>query len=94
MPTCFQVVKQMVMNRPAFYLFLTLLCLFVPAIVENNWAVDVDVSAVQADDVSIFEMKRWSPYAAGFGIGVLSWLVFLLSDNTLGASAHMPRPPG
>jgi hypothetical protein len=60
MPTCFQVVKQVVMNPPAFYLFLTLLCLVVPAIVENSWAVDVDVSTVQADDVSIFEMKRWS----------------------------------
>lgn len=94
MPTCFQVVKQMVMNRPAFYLFLTLFCLVVPAIVENSWAVDVDVSTVQADDVSIFEMKRWSPYAAGFGIGVLSWLVFLLSDNTLGASGAYAKTAG
>ena len=94
MPTCFQVVKQMVMNRPAFYLFLTLLCLVAPVIVENSWAVDVDVSTVQADDVSIFEMKRWSPYAAGFGIGVLSWLVFLLSDNTLGASGAYAKTAG
>ena len=94
MPNCFQVVKQVVMNRPAFYLFLTLLCLVVPAIVENSWAVDVDVSTVQADDVSIFEMKRWSPYAAGFGIGVLSWLVFLLSDNTLGASGAYSKTAG
>ena len=62
MPTCFQVVKQMVMNRPALYLFLTLLCLVVPAIAENSWAVDVDVSTVQAADVSIFEMKRIDIY--------------------------------
>lgn len=41
--------------------------------------------------VSIFEMKRWSPYPVGFGIGVPSWLVFLLSANTLGASGAFAK---
>ncbi len=39
-------------------------------------------------------MKRWSPYVAGIGIGVLSWLAFLLSDNTLGASGAYARSAG
>jgi uncharacterized membrane protein YedE/YeeE len=39
-------------------------------------------------------MKRWSPYAAGIGIGVLSWLAFLLSDNTLGASGSYAKTAG
>ena len=29
---------------------------------------------------------RWSPYAVGIGIGILSWLSFLLSDRTIGCS--------
>jgi hypothetical protein len=47
-----------------------------------------------AGDPTIWQMKRWSPYAAGIGIGVLSWLVFLLSDNTLGASGSYAKTAG
>jgi uncharacterized membrane protein YedE/YeeE len=47
-----------------------------------------------AGDLTIWQMKRWSPYAAGIGIGVLSWLVFLLSDNTLGASGSYAKTAG
>jgi uncharacterized protein len=43
---------------------------------------------------SIWGMERWSPYAAGIGIGVLSWLTFLLSDNTLGASGSYAKTAG
>ena len=32
-------------------------------------------------------MGRWSPYAVGIGIGVLSWLTFVLSDKPIGCSA-------
>lgn len=42
----------------------------------------------------IWQMKRWSPYLAGIGIGVLSWLAFLLSDNTLGASGAYAKTAG
>jgi hypothetical protein len=26
-------------------------------------------------------MEEWSPYLVGIGIGILSWLTFLLSDQ-------------
>jgi uncharacterized protein len=31
-------------------------------------------------------LERWSPYAAGAAIGVLSWLTFLISKKLLGCS--------
>jgi uncharacterized membrane protein YedE/YeeE len=37
---------------------------------------------------------RWSPYIVGFGIGVLSWLAFLLSDKTIGCSTAFTRTSG
>jgi len=37
---------------------------------------------------------RWSPYIAGFGIGVLSWLTFLLSDKPIGCSTAFARTSG
>lgn len=37
---------------------------------------------------------RWSPYVAGFGIGVLSWVAFLLSDKPLGCSTAFARTSG
>jgi hypothetical protein len=43
---------------------------------------------------SIWAMARWPAYAAGIGIGILSWLVFLLSDNTLGASGAYAKSTG
>ncbi|MBN2199734.1 MAG: YeeE/YedE family protein [Candidatus Aminicenantes bacterium] len=39
-------------------------------------------------------LERWSPYAAGIGIGVLSWLTFLLSDKALGCSTAFARTSG
>lgn len=41
-----------------------------------------------------FTMKRWSPYAAGAGIGVLSWLAFLLSNHPLGVSTAIAKTSG
>jgi len=35
--------------------------------------------------------SRWSPYVVGAGIGVLSWLTFLLSDRTIGCSTAFAR---
>ena len=43
------------------------------------------------------KMAQWSPYAVGIGIGVLSWLAFLLSDKPIGCvtgkSAGCPALP-
>ena len=43
---------------------------------------------------SVLAMSRWSPYAVGIGIGVLSWLTFLLSDKPLGCSTAFARSAG
>ncbi len=39
-------------------------------------------------------MARWSPYVAGIGIGILSWLALLLSDKTIGCSTSFSRTSG
>jgi uncharacterized membrane protein YedE/YeeE len=39
-------------------------------------------------------LERWSPYICGAGIGVLSWLTFLLSDKPLGTSTTYVRTAG
>jgi uncharacterized membrane protein YedE/YeeE len=39
-------------------------------------------------------LKSWSPYAAGVGIGILSWFAFLLSDHPLGVSTAYARSSG
>ena len=37
---------------------------------------------------------RWSPYAVGIGIGVLSWFTFLISGKALGCSTSFARSAG
>ena len=37
---------------------------------------------------------RWSPYAAGIGIGILSWLSFLISRKPLACSTTFARISG
>lgn len=39
-------------------------------------------------------MEQWSPYVCGAGIGVLSWLTFLLSDKALGTSTTYVKTAG
>lgn len=39
-------------------------------------------------------LERWSPYIVGVGIGVLSWLTFLLSDKPIGCSTAFARTSG
>ncbi|MBN2467112.1 MAG: YeeE/YedE family protein [Deltaproteobacteria bacterium] len=41
-----------------------------------------------------FALERWSPYTVGFGIGLLSWISFLLSDKALGCSTAFTRTSG
>lgn len=42
----------------------------------------------------IFEMVRWSPYAVGIGIGILSWIAFVLSDHPIGVSTAYAKTAG
>jgi len=37
---------------------------------------------------------RWSPYAVGAGIGVLSWFTFLISNKPIGCSTAFARTSG
>ncbi len=37
---------------------------------------------------------RWSPYVAGIGIGILSWLTFLISQKPLACSTTFARSSG
>ncbi len=37
---------------------------------------------------------RWSPYAVGAGIGILSWLTFLVSNKPIGCSTAFARTSG
>jgi len=39
-------------------------------------------------------MERWSPYTVGVGVGILSWLAFVLSDKPLGCSTAFTRTSG
>lgn len=39
-------------------------------------------------------MERWSPYAVGIGIGILSWITFLFSDKPIGCSTAFSRTSG
>lgn len=56
----------------------------------------VPEQTVQAEEVMVswFFQPRWSPYIAGAGIGILSWLAFLLSDHPLGCSTAYLRTSG
>jgi len=40
------------------------------------------------------ELERWSPYAVGIGIGVLSWIAFLISNQALACSTAFARTSG
>lgn len=65
-----------------------------PGFVENLYAADPGAGAGSSAGPSVWEMRRWSPYVVGFGIGVLSWLAFLFADNTLGASGSYAQTAG
>ena len=74
-------------------LIMFLLVVFSAAVVPS-WAVATEESAGRVEGVSVLEMKRWSPYAAGLGIGVLSWVAFLLMGKGLGASSSFVKTSG
>jgi len=46
------------------------------------------------EDMEWLSMQRWSPYAVGVGIGLLSCLTFLLSNKPIGFSTAFSRTAG
>jgi len=44
--------------------------------------------------MDILSAVRWSPYLAGIGIGILSWLTFLISQKPLACSTTFARSSG
>lgn len=44
--------------------------------------------------IDVFRDPSWSPYVVGVGIGVLSWLTFLFSDQPLGISTAFAKTAG
>jgi uncharacterized membrane protein YedE/YeeE len=44
--------------------------------------------------MSFLTQVRWSPYAVGVGIGVLSWLSFLILRKPLGSSTSFAKTSG
>ena len=44
--------------------------------------------------VAVFTDTYWSPYAVGIGIGILSWLSFLISGKPLATSTTFARIGG
>jgi hypothetical protein len=47
-----------------------------------------------AENISILRQVRWSPYLVGAGIGLLSILTFLFSDEAIGVSGAFARTSG
>ena len=43
---------------------------------------------------SVFTVTHWSPYAVGIGIGILSWLSFLISGKPIATSTTFARIGG
>ncbi len=39
-------------------------------------------------------LERWSPYVVGVGIGILSWITFLISNKPIGCSTAFARTSG
>jgi hypothetical protein len=64
-----------------------------PVRVEAREAATGAVVAAASDEERepILNRRRWSPYLVGVGLGVLSWLSFLLIDSGLGASSAYAR---
>lgn len=44
--------------------------------------------------IEFFKTPTWSPYLVGIGIGILSWLAFLLSNHPIGVSTALAKSAG
>jgi len=40
------------------------------------------------------QLEQWSPYVVGIGIGILSWLTFLFSNQTISCSSGISHTSG
>lgn len=48
----------------------------------------------QTGSSSLLKRKSWNPYAVGAGIGVLSWLAFLVVNKPIGMSTEISKFSG
>jgi uncharacterized protein len=44
--------------------------------------------------MNVLKLRRWSPYAAGTVIGILSWFTFVVLEKPLGVSTAIARTAG
>jgi uncharacterized membrane protein YedE/YeeE len=65
-----------------------------PAAAEGEKAAIKSAIGFERDGANLLARKRWSPYAVGFAIGVLSWIAFLLMGKGLGASSSFAKTGG
>jgi hypothetical protein len=54
---------------------------------------DQSLASTNSGD-TIWQMKQWSPYWVGVGIGILSWIAFVLSDKPIGVSTAYAQTSG
>lgn len=80
------------MNRKPPYLSLQIATVFLSCIVTD--ALAQAGAAPAAAGESVFSQVRWSPYAVGVGIGLLSMLTFLVSNEAIGVSGAFARTSG
>lgn len=65
------------------------------ALAQSEAATELPAAAANSPSgVGWLQMKVWSPYVAGAGIGILSWFAFLLSDHPLGISTALAKTSG
>ena len=60
---------------------------------DERAAIQTSLGA-ENDGGNFLVRKRWSPYATGVAIGILSWFAFLLMGKGLGASSSFVKTSG
>ena len=89
-------------QRRGFHMTLAVCVVVILTIAGTIFVVDAATRA-GGDDQSgepmmaernIWHMKRWSPYLVGIGIGILSWIAFVLSDKPIGVSTAYAQTSG
>jgi len=82
-------------RRPKAVLWPAILLMVVIAMAVAQGAVNTAESGeTSTAEKGIWTMKRWSPYAVGIGIGILSWIAFVLSDKPIGVSTAYAQTSG
>jgi uncharacterized membrane protein YedE/YeeE len=75
-------------------IFVGLLFLSPYVIAAETTINDDDLDSQENSIVTYLTASRWSPYIVGTGIGLLSWLSFLLSGKAIGVSTAYVRSCG